>query len=255
MKINIEMKKLLIIIISIFFCESTFAQSKPVPEKLPPFALVELFTSEGSINCPPADDLLKKLKGEAALNNTALYCVAYHIDYWNKGGWKDPFSKNQFTYLQQNYVGALNEKEMYTPQMIVNGQYSFTGSDETKAKQAIERVLRVGATVGLSIRKDSIVNDTMYVSYKASTASTNFSVKILLLESELKSTVTAGENKGKTLMHENVCRAYQSKALSTKTGQVKISIKKIVLNKNFTMLGFVQQKGSLKVLGIANGKL
>lgn len=249
------MKNLIIVLLIIVFYESTFAQNKPAPEKFTPFALIELFTSEGCNTCPPADALLKKLKLEAAKNNTALYCVAYHVDYWNNGGWKDPYSKNQFTYLQQNYVSALNEKEMYTPQMIVNGRFSFTGSDEIKAKQAIDSLLKVNAMVGLSIKKDSIANDTLYVSYKTSTASTNFSVKILLLENDLKSTVTAGENKGKTLMHENVCRAYQSKALSTKTGQVKIPMKKVVLNINFSLLGFVQQKGSLKVLGIAKSKL
>lgn len=250
------MKNFLILIISLLLSKGLFAQSKPATEqKFTPFALVELFTSEGCSTCPPADNLLKKLKADATKNNTAVYFVAYHIDYWNKGGWKDPYSKNQFTYLQSNYMSALKEKEMYTPQMVVNGQYAFTGSDEAKAKDAIDKSLKVNATFGLTIKKDSIVNDTLYVSFQSSKASVDFSVKVLLLENELKSNVTAGENKGKTLLHENVCRAYQSKSMSSKTGQIKIPMKTIELNKNFSMLGFVQQKGSLKVLGICTGKL
>ncbi|MEO8146419.1 MAG: DUF1223 domain-containing protein [Bacteroidia bacterium] len=249
------MKSFLISITIILLNQSCSAQSKPVAEKFQPFALVELFTSEGCSSCPPADDLLKKLKTEATKTNAQVYFVAYHVDYWNKLGWKDPFSKYQFTLIQQNYLGVLDEKDMYTPQMIVNGQYSFTGSNESKAKDAIDRALKFNALVNVSVRKDSLANDTLYVSYQSSVAESDFSIKVLLLESDLKSTVTAGENKGKTLLHDNVCRAYQSKSLSNKTGQVKISVKNIIFNKNFSLVAFVQQKGSLKVLGICAGKL
>jgi hypothetical protein len=68
----------------------------------------------------------------------------------------------------------------------------------------------------------------------------------------LKSVVTKGENKGKSLSHENVCRVYQSKALQNKLGQVKIPMKGLSLNNNFSLVGFAQQKGTLRVLAVAN---
>ncbi len=234
--------------------DNCFSQVKSAPQP-PPFALVELFTSEGDHACPPADELLRKIKTDAEKSKKSVYTVAYHVDYWNKYDWKDPYSKVQFTYLQQNYMSALNEKEMYTPQMIVNGQYAFNGSNEAKANEAISKALKTNGYLSISIKKDSVANDTMYVSYQSSVTSADFSIKVLLLESGLKSTVTSGENKGKTLLHENVCRAYQSKSISSKTGQVKIPLKNYILNKNTSMIAFVQQKGSLRVLGICSGKL
>ena len=139
--------------------------------------------------------------------------------------------------------------------MIVNGKYAFNGSNEAKANEAISKALKTNGYLSISIKKDSVANDTMYVSYQSSVTSADFSIKVLLLESGLKSTVTSGENKGKTLLHENVCRVYQSKPISTKAAQVKIPLKNYIPNKNTSMIAFVQQKGSLRVLGICSGKL
>ena len=76
-----------------------------------------------------------------------------------------------------------------------------------------------------------------------------------MLESDLKSVVNAGENKGKTFLHNNVCRAYQSKTLSSKTGQVKIAIKNLSLSKNFKIIAFAQQKATFKIRAFCEGKL
>jgi hypothetical protein len=246
------MKKLLTLFIALAVFHTAFAQTKTA---LPPFAVVELFTSEGCNTCPPADELLKKIQAEADKKKQPVYTIAYHVDYWNKLGWKDPYSKLQFTYLQQNYTSALNEKEMYTPYMIVNGQYAFNGSNQSKANEAIDKVLKTPAAYNISIKKDSVANDTLYVSYQSSAASVDASIKILLLESGLKSIATSGENKGKTFLHDNVCRAYQSKTLGSKTGQVKISLKNITLSKGVSVIAFVQQKGTFKIRGFCEGKL
>ena len=90
-----------------------------------PFAVVELFTSEGCSSCPPADILLSKTGIKSEKNGDNVFFLAYHVDYWNKGGWKDPFSKYQYTLRQENYSRVLPEKEMYTPQAIINGTNAF----------------------------------------------------------------------------------------------------------------------------------
>ena len=155
--------RFLIMIFCMVLVQCTFAQVKKPAETSPPFALVELFTSEGDHNCPPADLLLMKIKADAEKNGKQIYTVAYHVDYWNKYDWKDPFSKSQFNYLQQNYMSALNVNEMYTPQMIVNGQYEFNGSNDAKANEAISRALKTNGYLNISIKKDSITNDTLYI--------------------------------------------------------------------------------------------
>ncbi len=246
------MKKALTLLIIIVAIKAASAQTKTA---LPPFAIVELFTSEGCNSCPPADELLKKIQAEADKNKQSVYTIAYHVDYWNKLGWKDPFSKLQFTYLQQNYTSALNEDNMYTPYMIVNGQYAFNGTNENKANHFIDLALKAIPTFNISIKKDSIFNDTLYISYQSNVASADVSIKVLLLESDLKSVVNAGENKGKTFLHNNVCRAYQSKTLSSKTGQVKIAIKNLSLSKNFKIIAFAQQKATFKIRAFCEGKL
>lgn len=242
-------KKVLPLLI-IFFPIAVPGQTVAIKDSFPSFALVELFTSEGCNSCPPADNLLKSLKADAEKNHKRVFFVAYHVDYWNKLGWKDPFSKNQFTYLQQNYSSLLEEKEMYTPQMIVNGKYSFVGSDAKKADDAIAKALNQKSFASVSLKKDSVVRDTLYLSYQSSIQGNDFSLKVLLLESGLKSEVTKGENKGKTLMHENVCRVYNSKNLRNKSGQVLLPVKNLLLNNNFSIIGFIQQKVTLIILGI-----
>src|SRR6185369_290670 len=102
--------------------------------------------------------LLSKISDEATANHKNIFCLEYHVDYWNRGGWKDPFSKNQFTMRQNNYSSVLHQRELFTPQMIVNGEDEFTGSDAAKANAAIDKALKASVKAELSITVDSIAN-------------------------------------------------------------------------------------------------
>src|ERR1700722_19314190 len=72
-----------------------------------PIAVIELFTSEGCSSCPPADEVLAKTINQAKAGNKKIYALAFHVDYWNRLGWKDTFSTLQFTKRQQDYVSKL----------------------------------------------------------------------------------------------------------------------------------------------------
>ena len=91
------------------------------------FAVVELFTSEGCSSCPPADELLAKLQRESAEKN--IYLLAYHVDYWDRLGWKDQFSSNEYTKRQQKYLDWLNLYVMYTPQSVSYTHLTLPTSD------------------------------------------------------------------------------------------------------------------------------
>src|SRR5258708_21433844 len=81
------------------------------------FERVELFTSEGCSSCPSADETVARLLSK---NIDNVYILAYHVDYWNRLGWKDPFSKSQYSERQNQYASRFNLNSVYTPQVIVN---------------------------------------------------------------------------------------------------------------------------------------
>ncbi len=229
-----------ILIIFLFLSLFTNAQK--------PFALVELFTSEGCSSCPPADVLLSKTGINAEKSGQNIFFLAYHVDYWNKGGWKDPFSKYQFTLRQENYSRILAEKEMYTPQVVINGEKSFTGSREDKLDENIKEALAVIPKISLTTSKDSIRNDTLYIHYKISNTDPNFVLRLALTEDGLISSVKKGENEGKVLNHDHVVSFFISVDTPKKEGQAKISLKGKKLSEKNKLVSFVQHKQTMKVL-------
>ena len=112
-----------------------------------PFALVELFTSEGCSSCPPADALFAKLMTEADTSGRAVYGLSFHVDYWDSLGWKDPFPDASFTRRQNRYETLLGVRGPYTPQLVVNGADQFVGSDGSRANSAIEKFMSKNASV------------------------------------------------------------------------------------------------------------
>src|SRR5450755_3698233 len=98
-------------------------------------AVLELFTSQGCSSCPPADRLL----GTYTLRENVIV-LSFHVDYWNNLGWKDPFSSKAFTERQYNYASAIHA-EVYTPQLVINGQSEMVGSNESKISAVIKKVL------------------------------------------------------------------------------------------------------------------
>src|SRR5215203_5351918 len=95
--------------------------------------LVELFTSEGCSSCPPADKNLAFLENQQPVPQAEIITLAFHVDYWDRLGWKDRFSSPLFSRRQEIYSQALKLDSSYTPQMIVNGESQFVGSDSGKA--------------------------------------------------------------------------------------------------------------------------
>lgn len=213
------------------------------------FVVVELFTSQGCSTCPPADKLLSEVIADARKNRKPIYAMSFHVDYWNKSGWKDPYSKFQFTNRQNNYVSAMGEKEVYTPQVFVNGKMGFVGSDKKRLLSEADKELKTPAMVSLSLSKsDSSTTDTLFIKYTASKTDKNLNLYVALVQRGIITKIGKGENAGKTLKHDNVVRAFESVPLNSLKGTLKIPVKNLKLNANFSVYGYVQQKQTKKIL-------
>src|SRR5271163_3632635 len=108
-----------------------WAADRPVP------VIVELFTSEGCSSCPAADRMLSRLEQTQPVPGAQVIAIEEHVDYWNQLGWSDPFSSPQYRARQNDYAKAFKASDIYTPQMVVNGQSAFVGSDMNRAYREI----------------------------------------------------------------------------------------------------------------------
>lgn len=241
----ILLKISLFFFILVFFTGNVFAQST-----LKPFVVLELFTSQGCSKCPPAEMLLGKIIAEAEKEKKVIYALEYHVDYWNKYGWKDLYSSLKYTIRQKNYVSVLNESQAFTPQLIVNGEIAFVGSDEKLTRTSIANALKKPAVVDLEIKYNGILNDSMLLYYTTSKTDKNYFLKVALVEKEVSTYVSKGENSGKKLTHHHVVSVFSSFDLNTKSGEVKIPLNKKIPGKNNLIIAFVQHRQNMKILGV-----
>lgn len=180
--------------------------------------VVELFTSEGCSSCPPADSLLAELvrkhdAGDRSGRPADVVFIAWHIDYWDQLGWKDPFSTGFASDRQRDYDSIMSSRGVsgagvYTPQMIVNGQRAFVGSDRGKAEASIRNALADGRPAGLELSLSRASADgPVTVRVTAASVPEHSRWIAVLLEDNLVTDVKRGENGGRQLPHTRVVRS------------------------------------------------
>lgn len=155
--------------------------------------VVELYTSEGCSSCPPADQWLSSLKGQAVV------AQAFHVAYWDYIGWKDRFAQPAFTARQKEVAASSQLRGIYTPQVVRNGHDWQLGRpvvDEAHSAKARIALHRVGATDGFEATVEPTDNNANWTAYWTVT------------ENGHSSRVKAGENAGEFLKHDFVVRQY-----------------------------------------------
>jgi len=183
------------------------AADRPVP------VVVELFTSEGCSSCPSADRLLSRLDQMQPVPGAQVLAIEEHVDYWNQLGWTDPFSSAQYRARQNDYAIAFHASDIFTPQMVVNGQAAFVGSDACRAYKEIGAAAQSATTqVNLKATPSShdpdVVDLAVQVNNPKSVKWRDSRVYLAVTETGLTTFVPRGENSGRTLRHSSVVRSF-----------------------------------------------
>ncbi|MDH7446716.1 DUF1223 domain-containing protein [Aquimarina sp. 2201CG14-23] len=206
--------------------------------------VMELFTSQGCSSCPPADKLLEAIKEEHKDDN--VFVLSYHVDYWNRLGWKDPFSSEEFSDYQRDYAQQFYSRSIYTPQLVVNGSEHFTGSNYTKAQIALRKYAKTKTTNTISIEKIQRENESVIVN--CAIKGKEFDrVTLALVVSERITEIGRGENRDRTLKNSNIVASRLVK--EDVTGTINLPIPDWVnSNDNLTLIAYTQDM-SLKTTG------
>jgi hypothetical protein len=157
--------------------------------------LIELFTSQGCSSCPPAEAWLSKLKGQPGLWKDFVP-IAFHVDYWDRLGWRDPFAAREWTARQYQYSENWKSESVYTPGFVLDGR-EWSGRSIPAAATEKPGVLK------LSVKDQKIVSK--FVSTNGATSDVD--LHLATLGFDLKTKVSAGENGGRNLSQDFVVLA------------------------------------------------
>ena len=179
-----------------------------------PRAVIELFTSQGCSSCPPADKLISELAADPSLVSISL-----PIDYWDYLGWKDTLADPRHTARQKAYAKLRGDREVYTPQVVVNGSLHALGSDKSAIERAIGQTRQNPTTLAVPVKLT--VADGQLIVALPDGGDTHMvaEVWVCALTKAVTVAIKRGENHGKTVTYTNVVRQWIN--LDTWNGKAK----------------------------------
>ena len=173
--------------------------------------VVELFTSEGCSSCPPADAVLRTLERNQPVAGVLVVPLGEHVDYWNRLGWRDPFSSPRFSARQRTYADALDIPGLFTPMLVVDGRFVVIGSESDDVRRAIVEAATAPKTpVAVQIAGQAtsrVVEVTATVGpAEPQHREAETGVWLAITETGLATDVMGGENLFRRLRHTGVVR-------------------------------------------------
>jgi hypothetical protein len=168
----------------------------------PPRAVIELFTSQGCSSCPPADALLVDLARQPD-----LVALSFPVNYWDYLGWKDTLAHGAFTARQKAYAHARSDRQVFTPQVIVNGKKSCIGSDRAQIEKAVHSTSEGRKTLPVHVNLKE-ENGVVAISVEETDQTNERAAEVWVLPVLRMQSVPIGrgENRGKTITYANVVR-------------------------------------------------
>jgi len=204
--------------------------------------VVELFTSQGCSSCPPAETVLSELRKQPN-----VIPIAYHVDYWNYLGWRDPFSNKSWTQRQMQYVHSLKLSSAYTPQMVIDGSREVIGSNGFAVRAAIEEESKRGSVAMVKVRVDHGV-----AVIDVNAPRDGLELVVVDTEDGLVTKIERGENRGQTQTNDAIAQSivrFPNMAAGAKTLRVPAE------QQRGTVVAMLQDPSTLHILAAASAPI
>lgn len=222
-------------------------------QKYHPQALIELYSSEGCENCPVADAFAKEILHLADSVKQPVFVIDYHVDIWDRSGWKDPFSDSIYSLRQFLAAKRVGQEAIFTPMMFINGQGALPGAAKREVGAYISNAMRDWREHNIITYANLLQgNKTLSIDYEITGKIDSLEIHFALIQKQVLSKVTAGENKGKTLEHHNVVRKFATELITANKGHYELPLTDEALKdmKQFGLVCFIQPKGGGYVLAV-----
>lgn len=181
--------------------------------------------------------------------------IAYHVDYWNYIGWKDPFSTKEFTNIQRYYGQKFRSNSIYTPQLVINGNEHVVGSNEVTIHKKIKRYLKKSSKFKLNISETIKEENGFTISFNISGKVNNSILEAFIVLDEKTTNIKRGENRNRTIVNSNIVVARTVKSVNKNSGSIHIKTPKIISKKDKLRLVLVLKDEDLYVQTAAQIKL
>ena len=180
--------------------------------------LVELFTSEGCSDCPPADRLIEELDTKQPIPGAQAIVLSEHVTYWNHQGWRDPYSLDDIDLRQKEYGDRFNLDSVYTPQAVIDGTAQLVGNNASGVEKAIEHAASTPKKP-LTIADVHWDDGAVMFTVRGTDISSSKLVAVLAADANGQK-ITRGENAGRTLHHVAVARTIKEFNANAADGRV-----------------------------------
>ncbi len=210
--------------------------------------LVELYTSQGCSSCPPADALLRSLYDERP-DDVTIVPLAFHVDYWDRLGWPDPFADARWTERQSVWSEVTGSRTIYTPQLLFDGEDHRVGTTRSRARAALRTASAEPPAMELALateREGSRLRVTVEPRWRVDAPREPVAIMIAVTDGGHRTDVRRGENAGRTLAADFVVRD-MDRACVLEAGAPASTCEGVLA------LGPVSRPGAMRVVAFAQG--
>ncbi|MEC4005686.1 DUF1223 domain-containing protein [Flavobacterium sp. SUN052] len=228
-------------IFSVYSIGQSTAKTNPIHKTVSTgIVVLELFTSQGCSSCPPADAVLAKY---AKVNDPNIITLAFHVDYWNYIGWKDPFSKAQYSQRQREYAENFDSDGVYTPQLIINGKHELVGSKESEIANLVTKETSLFNTSSIKIISSKLLENQLIVKFSALENNSNSLVNLALIKKKEFTKIKRGENNGLEQTSYSIVYDFKTVPLNnSKESEVSFNFQNDWKSSDFMIVAYIQNK-------------